>query len=92
MKLIDAEALKKTMYHEAFEKDSDMQKWDSGCWIRYKMFENVIADAQPVNAIVIPENATNEQVLDTILPDFSMFLQTYVFTDEWLKKPYKQEG
>jgi len=39
---ISREALRKAMYHEAFETDSDMQKWDSGCWIRYKMFENVI--------------------------------------------------
>lgn len=34
------------MYHEAFEKDSDEQRWDSGCWIRYKMFERVV-DRQP---------------------------------------------
>lgn len=40
--LISREDVKKAMYHEAFEVDSDMQKWDSGCWIRYKLFENVI--------------------------------------------------
>ena len=45
-RLIDADKLSADMYHEAFEKDSDMQKWDSGCWIRYKMFENVLK-AQP---------------------------------------------
>ena len=38
-RLIDADALRQAMYHEAFETDSPMQKWDSGCWIRYKMFE-----------------------------------------------------
>ena len=43
---IDADALRSEMYVEAFEKDSDMQRWDSGCWIRYKLFENVL-DAQP---------------------------------------------
>lgn len=43
---IDADKLRAQMYHEAFEVDSDMQRWDSGCWIRYKMFENAI-DAQP---------------------------------------------
>ena len=43
---IDADKLSADMYHEAFVKDSDMQKWDSGCWIRYKMFENVLK-AQP---------------------------------------------
>ena len=40
-RLIDAEAFRQAMYHEAFETDSPMQKWDSGCWIRYKMFERM---------------------------------------------------
>ena len=40
--LISRQALKDAMYHKAFETDSDMQKWDSGCWIRYKLFENTI--------------------------------------------------
>ena len=48
MKLIDADELSKEMYHEAFETETDMQRWDSGCWIRYKMFENKIADAPTV--------------------------------------------
>ena len=50
---IDREKLRQNMYREAFEKDSDLQRWDSGCWIRYKLFENVfekteVADVQPV--------------------------------------------
>ena len=45
MRPIDADALMAVMYHEAFETDSDRQKWDSGCWIRYKMFEEHIANA-----------------------------------------------
>lgn len=48
---IDAEKFEKEMYHEAFETDSDMQKWDSGCWIRYKMLENCIAQ-QPTADVV----------------------------------------
>lgn len=40
-RLIDADALRAKMYHEAFETDSPMQKWDGGCWIRYKMFERM---------------------------------------------------
>ena len=53
MRMIDADALNDSMYHEAFETDSELQKWDSGCWIRYKMFENHLdmaptADAVPV--------------------------------------------
>lgn len=39
-RLVDVDELSKAMYHDAFESDTDLQKWDSGCWIRYKMFEN----------------------------------------------------
>ncbi|MBQ1576547.1 MAG: hypothetical protein IIZ83_06265 [Oscillospiraceae bacterium] len=38
-RLGDLDALRAKMYHEAFETDSDMQRWESGCWIRYKLFE-----------------------------------------------------
>ena len=48
---IEREALRKLMYEEAFEKDSDMQRWDSGCWIRYKLFENCI-EAIPAADVV----------------------------------------
>lgn len=51
MRLIDADALKEQMYHEAFETDTDMQKWESGCWIRYKMFENAIAAAPTIDPV-----------------------------------------
>lgn len=46
MRLIDADKLVSDMYHNAFEIDTNLQKWDSGCWIRYKMFEKVL-DKQP---------------------------------------------
>lgn len=41
-RMIDVDQLREDMYHEAFETDTDMQKWDGGCWIRYKLFENVL--------------------------------------------------
>ena len=47
MRVIDANDFGNRMYHEVFEKDSEDQKWDSGCWIRYKLFERVLA-SQPV--------------------------------------------
>lgn len=42
-----ADAIKevsRAMYHQCFEcnNDENMQRWDSGNWIRYKLFENVI--------------------------------------------------
>lgn len=51
--LIDRLALGNRMYHESFEKDSDMQKWDSGCWIRYKLFENVLRDTPSVDTVEV---------------------------------------
>ena len=53
MRLIDADALRDSMYHEAFETDTDMQKWDSGCWIRYKMFENAVEAAPTIDAFPV---------------------------------------
>lgn len=44
---IDRQELRKAMYHEAFETDSDEQMWDSGCWIRYKMFERILDSLPP---------------------------------------------
>ena len=62
MRLIDADALMAVMYHEAFETDSDRQKWDSGCWIRYKMFEEHIANAPTVGEwIPVSERLPSEK-------------------------------
>lgn len=41
-RLIDADELDHFMYHHAFELDSANQRWDSGCWIRYRLFENAM--------------------------------------------------
>lgn len=57
-RLIEAEKLESRMYHEAFETDSDLQKWDSGCWIRYKMFEQIIQKAETI----IEEKLESEEV------------------------------
>lgn len=48
MRPIDADALGARMYYEAFEKDSADQRWDSGCWIRYKLFEKVLKEAPTI--------------------------------------------
>lgn len=34
--------LTELMYQKSMIEDSEMQKWDSGCWIRYKLFENCV--------------------------------------------------
>lgn len=43
-RLIDANELRRRMYEEAFEKDSKDQRWDSGCWIRYRLFEKILKE------------------------------------------------
>lgn len=53
MRLIDADVFRKGMYHEAFETDSDLQKWDSGCWIRWKMLENHLQKTPTVDAVPV---------------------------------------
>lgn len=46
-RLADLDDLSARMYHEAFNTDTPLQKWDGGCWIRYKMFENC-RDSTPI--------------------------------------------
>ena len=53
MRLIDADELRKQMYHKAFETDSYMQRWNDGCWIRYKMFENCIETLPTIDAVPV---------------------------------------
>ena len=47
-RLIDADELSRKMYEEAFIKDSDLQRWDNGCWIRYRLFGKVLDDAPTI--------------------------------------------
>lgn len=49
MRLIDADALRKAMYHRAFETDGDTM-WQSGCWVRYKAIEQVVKEQPTVEA------------------------------------------
>lgn len=58
--LISRQALKQAMYSASFELDSDMQKWDGGCWIRYKLFEKIV-DIMPS---VQPEQKTGRWIDD----------------------------
>lgn len=67
MRPIDADALKDAMYTETMLKDTDMQRWDSGCWIRYKLFENVLREQPTIDAeprwIPVTERLPRERLL-----------------------------
>lgn len=53
MRLIDADAFRHRMYHEVFEKDSIDQRWDSGCWMRYRLFDKVLEEQPTVDAVEV---------------------------------------
>ena len=65
MRLIDADDFGNRMYHEVFEKDTDMQKWDSGCWIRYKLFENVLKEQPTIEPQRTGEWIRQNPMVDT---------------------------
>ena len=52
-KYIDANELRAMMYHGAFEEDSGLQRWDGGCWIRYKMFENALEQIEAADVVEV---------------------------------------
>ena len=77
MRLIDADALGNRMYHESFEKDSDLQKWDSGCWIRYKLFEQVLREAPTID-LTHPTPSNTLGALDCVSrEDLTKGIETY---------------
>ena len=47
MDLISREKFREQMYHRCFEVDNDpnMQKWESGNWLRWKLFEEELDKA-----------------------------------------------
>lgn len=53
-KLIDAYELERAMYRKCIDTDEEIEKgrakWDSGLWIRYKVFEDAITLAPTVDA------------------------------------------
>lgn len=53
MRLIDADALDAEMYHKSFEVDDGRNVWNSGLWIRYKIFEEAIIDTPTVDAVPV---------------------------------------
>lgn len=53
---ISRETLRDLMYTEAFDRDTGLQRWDSGLWIRFKLFENCL-DAIPAADVVERKSA-----------------------------------
>lgn len=54
MRLIDADAFRAIMYQKCMVEDSEDQRWDSGCWIRYRLFEKALEEMPPAQ----PEQKT----------------------------------
>ena len=49
-RLIDADALDRAMYHKSFEVDDGRNVWNSGLWIRYKIYEEASREAPTIDA------------------------------------------
>lgn len=56
-KLIDAYEFEREMYRLCIHTDEEIEKgrakWDSGLWIRYKVFEDAITLARRVDAVEV---------------------------------------
>lgn len=54
MRLIDADELRRKMCYKCIDTDEETEKgrvkWDSGLWIRYKVFEDAVTLAPTVEA------------------------------------------
>ena len=83
MKLIDADALDNEMYRKSFETDDGRQRWHSGLWIRYKIYEEASKDAPTVEAVPVSfleklrDNAQNEEaalMIDEIIAQWRLNL------------------
>ena len=53
MRLIDADALDSAMYHKSFEVDDGRNIWNSGLWIRYRIYEEASREAPTVDAVPV---------------------------------------
>lgn len=49
-RLIEADALDRAMYHKSFEVDDGRNVWNSGLWIRYKIYEEASREAPTIDA------------------------------------------
>lgn len=53
VRLIDIDALDRAMYHKSFEVDDGRNVWNSGLWIRYKIYEEASREAPTVDAVPV---------------------------------------
>lgn len=66
-KLIDANELKREMCRKCIDTDEETEKgrakWNSGLWIRYKVFEDAITLAPTVDAVPLEDYKSMEQTV-----------------------------
>ena len=84
-RLIDADALAREMYHKSFEVDDGRNVWNSGLWIRYKIFEEAIRDAPIVEAI--PVDWIEAQIEEAGYSGYDMHAyELATMLEEWKEK------
>ena len=92
-RLIDAYALARAMYHKSFEVDDGRNVWNSGLWIRYKIFEEAIRDAPTIDAV--PVIRCKDCVYfsgDGFYCEYDMLVQSYDYCSKGKKKEAGQIG
>lgn len=105
VRLIDAEALNAEMYHKSFEVDDGRNVWNSGLWIRYKIFEEAIRDAPTVEPtlygykiehlaliarVMQKDGVTPEQAVQTFKDVQTIVLKVIDEISEAIERAFKQ--
>lgn len=88
-RLIDADAFGNRLYHEVFEKDSEDQRWDSGCWMRYRLFEKVLREQPTVEQ---PEIIRCRECRYHYGSDCDNFAGVWVKDDDFCSRAERREG
>lgn len=52
-RLVDIDALDRAMYHKSFEVYDGRTMWNSGLWIRYKIYEEASREAPTIEAVPV---------------------------------------
>ena len=89
MRLIDADNLKGLMYHDAFETDTDEQRYDSGLWIRYRLFERNLESTPEIDAVPVVRCRDCECATMTTDGKLCKYCEQYVDDDGRLIQMYR---
>lgn len=89
MRIINADQLEGKMYHEAFENDvsyderNPMARWDSGLWIRYKLFEKCLENTPTIDAADRPQGEWITKTVKKFCAPDCWYAGTFAIEGSW---------